>query len=85
MFGAVSLPLETVMLPLFASEFFGNKSFDKTVGIFASASYAVCVKECKQRQVYNTKREKSRKRNNAYIAETQSFKAKDCVFLTFLK
>ena len=39
-FGAIALPLETVMLPLFASELFGNKSFDKTVGIFASASYA---------------------------------------------
>ncbi len=33
-----ALPLETVMLPLFASELFGNKSFDKIVGIFYSAS-----------------------------------------------
>lgn len=39
-FGAIALPLETVMLPLFASELFGNKSFDKIVGLFASASYA---------------------------------------------
>ena len=39
-FGAVALPLETVMLPLFASELFGNKSFDKVVGIFVSASSA---------------------------------------------
>lgn len=38
--GAIALPLETVMLPLFASELFGNKSFDKTVGLFCSASTA---------------------------------------------
>ncbi|MBO5879821.1 MAG: MFS transporter [Clostridia bacterium] len=37
-FGAIALPLETVMLPLFASELFGNKSFDKTVGLFTAAS-----------------------------------------------
>ena len=37
---SIALPLETVMLPLFASEFFGNKSFDKFVGLFASASTA---------------------------------------------
>jgi predicted MFS family arabinose efflux permease len=30
----------SVMLPLFASAFFGNKSFDKTVGIFVSACNA---------------------------------------------
>lgn len=35
---AIALPLETVMLPLFASELFGNKSFDKVVGLFVSAS-----------------------------------------------
>lgn len=39
-FGAIALPLETVMLPLFASELFGNKSFDKFVGLFVSASSA---------------------------------------------
>lgn len=39
-FAAIALPLETVMLPLFASEFFGNKSFDKMVGLFVSASTA---------------------------------------------
>ncbi|MBO5743849.1 MAG: hypothetical protein J6R68_06170, partial [Clostridia bacterium] len=38
--GSMALPLETVMLPLFESEFFGNKSFDKFVGLFASASTA---------------------------------------------
>ena len=39
-FAAIALPLETVMLPLFASELFGNKSFDKVVGLFAAASTA---------------------------------------------
>ncbi len=39
-FSAIALPLETVMLPLYASELFGNKSFDKIVGIFAAASTA---------------------------------------------
>ena len=40
LFGSFALPLETVMLPLFAMEFFGNKNFDKFVSIFVSASYA---------------------------------------------
>lgn len=39
-FAAIALPLETVMLPLFASELFGNKCFDKVVGLFAAASTA---------------------------------------------
>lgn len=39
-FGAIALPLETVMLPLFASELFGNKSFAKIMGIFSAASTA---------------------------------------------
>ena len=39
-FGAIALPLETVMLPLFASELFGNKSFNKCVGVFSAASTA---------------------------------------------
>ena len=39
-FGAIALPLETVMLPLFASDLFGNKSFEKNMGLFSSASYA---------------------------------------------
>ena len=38
--GAVATPLETVMLPIFAAEFFGNKPFDKLIGIFVSASSA---------------------------------------------
>ncbi len=37
---AFAMPLETVMLPLFAVEFFGNKAFDKVIGIFSSASTA---------------------------------------------
>jgi MFS family permease len=37
---AVAMPLETVMLPLFASELFGNKSFMKMVGLFSAASTA---------------------------------------------
>jgi len=39
-FNSVAMPLETVMLPLFANELFGNKSFDKVVGLFTSASTA---------------------------------------------
>jgi len=38
--GAFAIPLETVMLPIFAVEFFGNKPFDKLIGIFASVSTA---------------------------------------------
>ena len=39
-FSSFALPLETVMLPLFAMELFGNKEFEKFVGIFAAASTA---------------------------------------------
>ncbi len=39
-FASIALPLETVMLPLYASELFGNKSFEKTVGLFSAASTA---------------------------------------------
>lgn len=35
-----ALPLETVMIPLFASELFGNKCFEKTMGFFVAANYA---------------------------------------------
>lgn len=38
--GSFATPLETVMLPIFAVEFFGNKSFDKLIGIFVSVSAA---------------------------------------------
>lgn len=37
---AFAMPLETVMIPIFVVEFFGNKSFEKTVGLFVSASTA---------------------------------------------
>ena len=40
LFAAVALPLETVMLPLFASELFGDKSFVKILGLFTAASTA---------------------------------------------
>lgn len=39
-FGALSMPLETVMISIFAMELFGNKSFDKFVGIFISVRTA---------------------------------------------
>jgi len=38
--GSFATPLETVMLPIFAVEFFGNKAFDKLIGIFCSVSAA---------------------------------------------
>ena len=38
--GSIATPLETVMLPLFAMEFFGSKDFDKFIGNFVAASYA---------------------------------------------
>lgn len=40
LFNAIAMPLETVMVPLFVAEFFGNKSFEKAVGIFISATTA---------------------------------------------
>ena len=39
-FAAIALPLETVMLPLYASELYGNKSFLLVLGVFSSANYA---------------------------------------------
>lgn len=41
---SVALPLETVMLPLYANDLFGDRSFDQIMGIFVSvnvAGYAV--------------------------------------------
>lgn len=41
---SIALPLETVMLPIFARELFGEKSFNSALGIFAAvntAGYAV--------------------------------------------
>lgn len=43
-FSAIALPLETIMLPLYAADLFGEKSYDKILGIFVSlntAGYAV--------------------------------------------
>lgn len=37
---SIALPLETVMIPLFAAELFGNKSFTKVLGMFSAASTA---------------------------------------------
>lgn len=39
-FSAIALPLETVMLPLYASELFGNKSYMSVLGVFTAANYA---------------------------------------------
>ena len=39
-FSAMAMPLETVMITLFAVELFGNKAFDKIVGMFSAASTA---------------------------------------------
>ena len=33
---AIALPLETVMLPIYANDLFGDKSFNKVLGIFVS-------------------------------------------------
>ena len=41
---SLSLPLETIMLPIFAGDLFGEKSFNKIMGLFVSintAGYAV--------------------------------------------
>lgn len=43
-FSALALPLETVMLPIYAADLFGERSYDMALGIFVSvntAGYAV--------------------------------------------
>jgi MFS family permease len=43
-FAALALPLETIMLPIYAGDFLGQKSYNKILGIFVSvntAGYAV--------------------------------------------
>lgn len=43
-FSSLALPLETIMLPIYVSDLFGEKSFDKVLGLFVSvnvAGYAV--------------------------------------------
>ncbi len=37
-FAALALPLETIMLPIYASDLFGTKSFDKVLGVFVSVN-----------------------------------------------
>ena len=39
-FSSLALPLETIMLPIFASDLFGQRSYDKMLGIFAAINYA---------------------------------------------
>lgn len=39
-FSSLALPLETIMLPIYAGDLFGQKSFDKVLGIFVSANTA---------------------------------------------
>ncbi len=40
LFSSLALPLETIMLPIYAGEFFGQKSYDKVLGIFVSVNSA---------------------------------------------
>lgn len=37
-FSSLALPLETIMLPIYAGDLFGEKSFDKVLGIFVSVN-----------------------------------------------
>lgn len=39
-FSALALPLETIMLPIYARDLFGEKPFDKILGIFVSLNTA---------------------------------------------
>ena len=39
-FSSLALPLETIMLPIFAGDLFGDKSFNKILGIIASVNTA---------------------------------------------
>ena len=39
-FSSLSLPLETIMLPIYAGDLFGQRSFDKVLGIFVSINTA---------------------------------------------
>jgi len=40
LFSALSLPLDTIMLPIYADELFGSKSYNKFLGIFVSVKEA---------------------------------------------
>ena len=37
---ALALPLETLVVPLIANDLFGNKDYDKVLGILIAANYA---------------------------------------------
>lgn len=37
-FAALALPLETIMLPIYAGDLFGAKSFDRVLGVFVSVN-----------------------------------------------
>ncbi|MBR7110579.1 MAG: MFS transporter [Clostridia bacterium] len=41
--GAVALPLETIIIPLYACDLFGEKCYSKMLGVFISASTAGCA------------------------------------------
>ena len=40
LFASLALPLETVMIPIFALDLFGERSYNKVLGIFVSVNYA---------------------------------------------
>lgn len=39
-FSSLALPLETIMLPIYAGDLFGNRAFDKVLGVFVSVNTA---------------------------------------------
>lgn len=39
-FSSLAMPLETIMLPIYVSDLFGDRSFDKVLGIFVSVNVA---------------------------------------------
>lgn len=39
-FSSLALPLETIMLPIYVNDLFGQKSFDKVLGIFVAVNVA---------------------------------------------
>lgn len=39
-FSSIALPLETVMIPIFSLDLFGERSYNKILGIFVSVNYA---------------------------------------------
>lgn len=41
--GSIALPLETIIIPLYACDLFGEKCYSKMLGVFISASTAGCA------------------------------------------